>query len=250
MAIPNQLWTPAPVDVEVSENEIHLWKVALLSDSRESNDSLLSRPLSDEEIARARRFHLDRDRNRFASARRALRRILAPYLRLRPEEIQFTAAEIGKPYVAAAQNSCGLQFNLSHSANLAIIGITLGRRIGVDVERFRDLDYLEIAKRYFSAREYRELSTLPSEHIRKNFFACWTRKEALLKALGEGIGSLLKQVTVSVGQFEAPKVVESEGIGDAIRSWKLEDVAVDPDYAAAIAFENAPVEIRFWVFNE
>ncbi|HZQ20700.1 MAG TPA: 4'-phosphopantetheinyl transferase superfamily protein [Terriglobales bacterium] len=167
-----------------------------------------------------------------------------------PNKIRFFYQPNGKPELVAAQNNIGLNFNLSHSKDFAIIGVTLGRRIGVDVEGYRALEFLEIARRYFSPSEYRQLSALPLNELQKNFFACWSRKEAFLKALGEGIGVLLPHVSVTVAECESPKLIEFSEDSNAQLHWYLTDVQVSEGYAAALAFECVPVTIRNYIFAE
>jgi 4'-phosphopantetheinyl transferase len=249
MSCVNQIWRKASAQLRLPSNEIHIWKVVLDGDSVAMSSSIVNTPLSDEEIARANRFHFERDRRRFAHSHISLRQILARYLRLQPKEIHFSASNNGRPEVVPQQNHRNLQFNLSHSGSFAIVGVTLSRRIGVDVECYRSLQHLEIANRYFSSWECRELNRLPSDDLEKNFFACWTRKEAFLKATGEGIGTLLSQVSVTVAHSEVPQLREFQPNPSETQRWSLMDIPVQDGYAAAMAFENGPVEVRYWDFE-
>lgn len=248
MELSREHWQTSPSTIDLSSEEIHLWCVHL--DSAGPSPSLVEGHLSDDEGARAKRFHFERDRARFVRARAALRCILARYIRVTPEKIRFSYQANGKPELAETDNHTGVNFNLSHSGEFAIIGVGRQRRIGVDVERYRTLEFLDVASRYFSEPEYRELSALPVNELEKNFFACWTRKEAFLKALGEGIGVLLPQVSVTVAHFEAPKLMEFQGHPDARLRWSLEDIRVHQDYAAAMAFERGPVKLQHFIFDK
>jgi len=212
--------------------------------------SLVDCPLSGDEITRANKFRFKHDRERFVRTRAALRRILARYLPFSPFEIVFSYQANGKPQLAATQKESGLNFNLSHSGEFAIIGVSRGRRIGIDVEHYRTLEFLEIARRYFSESEYRQLTALPLTELQKNFFACWTRKEAFLKALGEGIGMLLRQVSVTVAHFEEPKLIEFQSDAKYPRRWSFMDISVHQDYAVALAFERGPIEVQHFSFSE
>ncbi|HKW17009.1 MAG TPA: 4'-phosphopantetheinyl transferase superfamily protein [Terriglobales bacterium] len=244
----DQNWNTPPSPIQLAPSEIHLWRVDLASSP--TGNSPKEGLLSDDEIARAKKFHFGRDREAFVRARGALRCILARYVPYPPDKIRFFYQPNGKPELATAQNNIGLNFNLSHSGDLAIIGVTLGRRIGVDVERYRNLEFLEIARRYFSLSESRQLTALPPNELKENFFACWTRKEAFLKALGEGIGVLLPCVSVTVAQFESPKLIEFQGNADAPLHWSLTDTQVSEGYAAALAFERGPVKIQHYIPTE
>lgn len=241
-------WENPPSSVHLPPDEIHLWRVDL--DSNTIGNSPKEDLLSDDEIARARKFRFNRDRDRFVRARAALKCILARYVAYPASKISFFYQANGRPELVAAQNNIGLNFNLSHAKDFAIIGVSLGRRIGVDVECYRTLEFLEIARRYFSPSEYRQLSALPLNEHQKHFFACWSRKEAFLKALGEGIGVLLPRVSVSVAQFESPKLIEFEGDSNAPLHWCLTDIHVSEGYAAALAFERGPVKIRHYTPSE
>lgn len=241
-----QAWRTPLSEVCLLPNEVHLWRVDL--DSRNPLGSSTEDCLSADEIARAKRFHFARDHARYAHTRIALRNILARYLTFPPRDIQFIYQENGKPELSPLQNQSGVQFNVSHSGSLAIISVSTGRRVGVDVEQYRTLEFLEIAHHYFSEHECRELSALAEDELQKNFFACWTRKEALLKALGEGIG-MLSQVSVTVAHRERPKVLEFQNDPDELLRWSLIDIPVNAGYAAAFAFEHESVKVRRWVFR-
>ena len=239
-------WKTPPACVQLSPEEIHLWCVDL--DSIAIANSPKETPLSDDEIGRAARFHFERDRKRFAETRIALRKILAAYIPLKAHEIKFDYQQNGKPEISESQNCNCIRFNVSHSGNFAIIGVTLKRGIGVDIEKYRKMEFLEIARRYFSEREYGELQAIPAQDLQRYFFSCWTRKEALLKGLGEGIANLLDQVSVSLGSGPA-EITYFRGNPDVSRQWRLMDVNVDPDYAAAIAFEGTVVQVCQWLFH-
>lgn len=238
-------WKTPPSSVQLSPEEIHLWCVDL--DSIAIANSPKETPLSNDELGRAARFHFERDRRRFAETRIALRKILAAYIRFNAHEIKFDYQQNGKPEISESQNPSCIRFNVSHSGNLAIIGVTSKRRIGVDIEKYRKMEFLEIARRYFSECEYGELQAIPAQDLQRYFFSCWTRKEALLKGLGEGIANLLDQVSVTAcGPAE---ITYFRGNPDVTRQWSLMDVNVDPDYAAAIAFEGKVVQICQWLFH-
>lgn len=238
----------APALIEMRPDEIHLWRVDL--DSLEALDSASRTPLSQDELARRARFHFERDRQRFGHARIALRNILSRYVHVSPGKIKFIYSSTGKPEILESQNSAGVRFNLSHSGSFAMVGLILGRRIGVDVEQYRNMEFLEIARRFFSEQEYRDLRALAPEELAPCFFSCWTRKEALLKALGEGIGALLGRISVTVTHGEAPRLVEFAGDSGALRQWSLVDVNIRPNYAAAVAYEGEVAGLRNWIYQE
>ncbi len=148
--------------------------------------------------SRTGRFVAESDRVRFMACRAALRRILAGLLDADPAEIKFQYSEFGKPSLIG-EHSRGFHFNVSHSDNIAMIAVTSQSQIGVDVERVRpDIDATGIAERFFSAVEREMLASLPGELQVEAFFRCWTRKEATIKAIGEGLSFPLDQFDVSL----------------------------------------------------
>ena len=159
----------------------------------------LEATLADEEKARAARFIFERDRDRFIAARGILRDLLGRYLRCAPQTIEFVYGPRGKPAVAGAAARPDICFNLSHSHGLAVVAIGREREVGIDVELIRpEFAGEEIAKRYFSAKEIAELSRLPAELRTEGFFLCWTRKEAYIKAKGDGLQIPLDSFDVSL----------------------------------------------------
>jgi 4'-phosphopantetheinyl transferase len=131
--------------------------------------------------------------------RSALRDVLGRYLHVPPDSITFAYGEKGKPGLLKDQNSLDLRFNVSHSGNLGILAVTSGFEVGVDVEtRQKVVDYISVAQRFFSRREYEALSNVPEDLRQRAFLRCWTRKESYVKALGQGLACSLKSFSVSV----------------------------------------------------
>src|ERR1700686_5057461 len=181
-------WSQASSPPALQADHVHIWKVRLdgpaIANSEESF-------FSSDETARAGRFHFERDRGRFIRCRSALRRLLGEYLALPAPSIRIKYLTNGKPQVDAEQNPRSLQFNVSHSAELALIAVgAIGneKQLGVDIEKIRgDVATNLLSERFFSSLEREGLRWLP-EHLRvPGFFACWTRKEALLKETGDGL---------------------------------------------------------------
>ena len=142
--------------------------------------------LSDDEWERARRFVFARDRHRFVAAHAALRSTLAQQTGIPGALLDFTLGAFGKPVLV---EPAGLHFNLSHSQSVALIAISDGAEIGVDVELLRPMpDAAALAADHFTAAEQRALASLPPERRDRAFLVCWTRKEACLKAVGTGLG--------------------------------------------------------------
>ena len=186
MILPQPTWSKAPAQPVLPPGEIQLWR-ASLTDRDQLGHSLVV--LSAEERARADRFVFAPDRQAFVLAHGALRDVLGRYLRTAPESLEFTAGPQGKPRVV--QTFTDLRFNLSHSDGLALIAVTRGREVGVDVERVvDDILFEEIARAYFDPEEVWDLRTAPPHERVTRFFEVWTRKEAGLKASGLGLAGL------------------------------------------------------------
>ena len=175
---------------------IDTWSIPLVELAPQRHD--LQKLLNPAEQARAARFVFDRDQERFAIARGALRTMLGHYLSVPPATIGFNYGPHGKPSVP----EYSLQFNLSHAADWAYLAISKTASVGIDVERLRSPSrhgWLDLARRFFSASEIAELTAMPPDKQTEAFFACWTRKEAYIKLHGRGLSLPLAQFSVSAG---------------------------------------------------
>lgn len=203
----------------------------------------LWRILSAEERARADRLRYDRGPERFIAGRGALRILLGNALGIAPEAVRLRARPNGKPELEGASDS-DLRFNLSHSGDLAAIAVAFGREVGIDLERLRPLDYDGLAERFFAERERSELKRLPADRRMLGFFNCWTRKEAYLKATGEGLSFPLDRFVVSLIPDEAARLIEVVDRPDETKRWSLHALDFGPDHAAALVAEGSNVEAR------
>lgn len=239
-----EIWRNAPAELSIPEDRIDVWRVRLdvpMTDGQ--GPEILSR----DEADRAARFRFSNDRKKFVNCRIALRVLLGRYLEVAPEDILFCYGEKGKPQVVISMNSCDLSFNVSNSGDLGLIAVTAGRAIGVDIERIvPEVDWVEIATRFFSDREVRALLALPEDERLRGFFGCWTRKEALLKGKGQGLTYPILQFSVPLGD-EGPAEVRELKNGLATGSgWWLADVCPGQGYMATVAVEGAPFRIGRW----
>jgi 4'-phosphopantetheinyl transferase len=203
------------------------------------------------ENERAARFHFQKDRERFMIARGALRVILGRYLNMEPSQVQFSYGPHGKPALAGECAVDALCFNASHSHELVLCAVTRGSNIGVDVEHVRTgMDAEEIAERFFSSQEIATLRSLPPERKQEAFFACWTRKEAYIKARGDGLGIPLDSFSVSFSPGEPAALLGVQGHPEETSRWSLWELNPDPSYAAALAVEGRKRRLRFWQFAD
>jgi len=200
--------------------------------------------LSAEENRRAARFHFNIDRHRFILSHGAMRDILARYLYMSPEDIQFETGEHGKPIISS---ETGLDFNLSHSGDFALVAVANSRKVGVDVEKHRqDMVYEKIAQRYFSEREKLELQKLPNDHKMIGFFNCWTRKEAYIKAQGLGLLLPLDGFDVSLSPNQPAVLYATRPDSQEASNWTLVSIDINPDHTGAVAVDGKKMDFRLW----
>ena len=217
---------------ELEKDQAHIWHCNL--DRIPSH--IMDASFNADERERAAEFHFDRDRDRFLIGRGVLRCLLAHYLCVPPSQPQFTINEHGKPELQ--DNPQSLRFNVSHSGDQALFAFCLERDIGVDIEcRRPDLDAEKItrlANRFFTPGESQTLNSLEETEKQAAFYRLWTRKEALLKAIGTGVAGGLAKYEVSVLADEKASVLAPI---DEARQWSLFDVPVASQNSAALAFK-------------
>lgn len=190
-------------------------------------------PLSPDERERANRFVFDRDRRRFIVARAALRGVLGAYLDATPSSLTFEYGAHGKPALGGT-HAGAIAFNVSHSGEMALIAVASSGEIGVDVEAERTMSDLEdIAQRFFAPSEVSRLCALPASRRHDAFFRCWTRKEAYLKALGDGLARPLDgfEVTFDDASSSALRVLDDAGESER---WAVTPLPAPAGYAAAL----------------
>ena len=223
-------WQRAATVPDLGQEEIHLWQFSLQTSA--ARIDLLRPLLSPGEIARAERLLRPADGLRFIVGRATLRHLLGSYLAIEPERLELSSLPQGKPVLAPPR----LSFNLSHSADLALLAIARSVAVGVDLELVRpELDWSLPASRYFSQGEQQALRNLPPEHQTEAFFTIWTRKEAWLKAIGSGFHLPLD--TFEVSPPPAPAALLShQGDPGAPGHWHLEAIPLNPSYCATLAY--------------
>ena len=238
-------WQPCLGPPDLKEDEIHVWRVELIQPS-EIYDACLD-TLSPDERHRAGRFHFERHRRRYVVARGALRFILGRYLERGPGQLRFTYGRFGKPDLeGGATAAADLRFNLSHAEDIALIALTRGSEIGVDVEFVREeFAGMEVAERFFSRAEVESLRASPEESRADAFFTCWTRKEAYIKALGAGLSHSLQQFTVTLSEGESAVQVDGEDIRQTASKWFVRSVFPGGRYRAATSYQSRDAKFSF-----
>jgi 4'-phosphopantetheinyl transferase len=195
--------------------------------------------LSPDEKTRCARFLLDKPRHEYIATRGSLRRLLAACLSCDPGDVAFGYAPSGKPHLDRKFQSSGIDFNVSHTDGLAVIALSWQGQIGIDVERVRsDRDPRNIARRFFSQREQNELLNLSGPELHEAFFRCWTRKEAYIKACGEGLALSLDLFDVEFVADRPAALLATRPDASIADRWQLHDLPVGPGYVAALAVES------------
>ena len=217
-------------------HEIHVWSQSL---SREPAEIESFRTfLSKDELERVARFRFEASRGEYIVSRGTLRALVGLYLEVPPQELRFVYSEYGRPSLAPGTSSRLLNFNIAHSGDVVLLAFAEGRQVGIDVEKLRrDFATSEIAERFFSIAEREALRALPQDQRHEAFFRCWTRKEAFIKALGEGLSHPLDQFDVSLAPGGPAVLLATRPDAQEAKRWKLWNIYVPGDYAAALAAE-------------
>ena len=237
-------WPPPPDQSSLETNDVHIWRASLEQSPTIVEE--LRQLLSPDEQSRADRFHFEKDRRHFTTARGYLRTLLGRYLEIAPAEIRFSYTEYGKPALAPDLDQ-QLKFNLAHSGGLALYAFTRIGEIGIDLEHIRpEFTGDDIARRYFSPTEVVSLDQLPETARQQAFFDCWTRKEAFIKAKGLGLSLGLNQFDVTLSPGQPAALLQTLWDETEASRWSLEAIEAGPEYAAAVALEAHDWQPSYW----
>ncbi len=232
------------VPPQIKKEELHLWW-ASLRDFDLAVPALWS-VLSSWERARAERFRLPRDKDDFIIRHGMLRMLLGAYVGCSPSRLDFYMGPNGKPEPNRHFETDGIHFNLSHSGDVALYGFTGACPIGVDIEQIQQVPHCErVAGETFSQAETESLMALPKELRISRFFDLWTRKEALLKAAGNGLQSCRKARPRLVPQPDASTLAQSSSPADAPAEWHIHSFSPREGYVAAVAFQKPGLDLIF-----
>ena len=222
----------------ISEGEIHLWQITL-DDPLVNPDNLYNEVLSEDEKERASWFRFSEYRSKFITARGHLRKILGRYLKTRPEEIVFAYNEYGKPGIPAGSNRQKINFNLSHSRDIALCAIAADYEVGIDIEYVRRVMRSEkILERFFSPGETEYYHSCPANMRERAFMTLWTMKEAYSKAVGTGFTSNLKELDLSPALTGTSPSRVSVPRGDGMEKWSIYTFTPFNEYAASLALKG------------
>jgi 4'-phosphopantetheinyl transferase len=220
----------------LSAHDVHVWHWR--HEAAFAHDADPYRPLSADERARAARFLVEKPRTEFVATRSTLRQILGAYLGAQAESLSFRYSDRGKPSLDRHPEIC---FNVSHSEGLSVLAVARGHDVGVDVEWIRsDVEAAALAERFFSPAERETLLKLSGEVIQQAFFRCWTRKEAYIKARGDGLSLALDSFDVSLEPEATSALLRTRPDSTQARLWVVSNLALARGYAGALALAASP----------
>ena len=239
----NQEWLVPLRDMTLLEDEVHVWRASL--EQPEATIQNLRQLLAADELAKAGRFHFEKDRNHFIVAHGLLRTLLGCYLHMHADRVRFCVNNYGKPSLDPSVHEQPLNFNMSHSHKLALYAFTFQRQVGIDVEYMRaEVDFEGVARHSFSPVEQGVLHTLPIEARKQVFYNCWTRKEAYIKARGMGLSLSLDLFDVSMRTGEPAALLTSREDAGKTGRWRFEELLPGDGYAGALAVEGHGWQLR------
>ncbi len=239
------IWQPAPVTLTLKPGEIHIWHAQMSAHFEEILS--FTQVLAPDEQMRAARFKFPIHQQRYVIARGILRQLLARYLKCPPQEIDFHYTQYGKPLLASPISNPRLYFNISHSENIALYAFSLTADLGVDIENIRaDIEAENIAERFFATEEVQMLKHLTAEQKIAAFFAIWTKKEAFIKAIGQGLTFSLQDFVVNLAHDSKSLVSISKGHA---QDWSLLTLVPEPGYIAAIAVKTIIENLKLYGFT-
>jgi 4'-phosphopantetheinyl transferase len=234
--VPSDDWRRGPSRAALGPGEVHVWRAPLLhpADRLAAFHALLS----DAERERAARFRFPVHRDRFIAGRGIQRDVLSRYLGIPPAALRYRETAHGKPLLEPAPSLIDLRFNVSNAGDLALYAVTLGREVGVDLEQVKTMpDARGVAERFFSATEVAFLQGLPPQEVEPAFFRCWTRKEAYVKAIGEGLSMPLHQFDVAYARGEPARILRTRPDPAHAGRWAMESLEPGPGYVGALVVE-------------
>ncbi len=237
-------WNLPPGKIELLTEDVHVWSALL--DVQEDLLQVLLQTLDAGERLRADRFYFEMDRTRFIASHGLLRTILGSYMNVAPGKVQFSYNSQGKPYLEETFQGKKLQFNMSHSHEIALFAVAFNRQVGVDLEHiylFAETDSL--ADLVLSQREKAAWRKYPANHRLETLFRYWTCKEAFVKATGEGLSLPLEKIHISLKPDQTKLMSINRSLREASR-WSLQELYPVPDFAAAIVVEGFGYHLNHW----
>ena len=235
---------PSSVNFEPSTGHVDIWRLSLDEDIGDAAPFLDC--LNREEQSRADTLKAPHRRKQFIMVQACLKKILAGIINKKESRIHLPRTGHGKPYIDEQFQGERIYFTLAHSNGQAVIALTLGQELGVDIEKINpDRDCRSLSRRFFSAREQAALSWLEDDELCSAFYACWARKEAFIKAEGSGVAYGLGSFDVSVAVHSGPSEITLHRAVGMHKPWFNISLECEPDYAGALAVPDAGVGLRY-----
>ena len=228
--------------------EVHIWTARRTPQG--ADFAAFQDVLSPSEKAAANRFVQERHRLSYVFSHGVLRNILSSYVERAPGEIRFEHNSFGKPRLADLEPGNATQFNMSHSGDVVVVAVTTGRHIGVDVELMRPIsEFASIARGHFTAQECAFIHSSPAGIQQTAFFTCWTRKEAVIKAVGKGLSIPLNTFDAYIALGQEGRSLRLPAEAPAVEAWWLTDLTVPPGYVGAVAVEQGIERLVYMAWN-
>ena len=239
------LWSLPTELTTLGVDEVHVWRAS--QDCSPAQLAKLQLTLAEDEQLRAARFHFLKDRNQYIVTRGVLRTLLGRYLGKDPVRLRFCYSPYGKPKLEDEFQEQRICFNVSHSGGLALLAFGRDRELGVDIEQIRpEFAGEDIAEHFFSASEVQQLRSLDKSVQDDTFFSCWARKEAYIKAIGEGHSMPLHRFDVSIKPAEPAALLRTRPDPREASKWSLRELHSGPGFAAAIAARGHGWVLKCW----
>jgi 4'-phosphopantetheinyl transferase len=238
-------WPDVNINTRLGAGEVHVWCVQL----NISDKHLLyfQRSLAPDESRRASRFHFERDRKRYIAKHGLLREILGNYLSIHPAEVQFAYNPHGKPFLLNDLQAQNLNFNISSSGDLALFVFLRGRQVGVDIEKIRqNIEFEELVERFFSENERKAFQLVKPKSKLQTFFCIWARKEAYIKAQGQGLSVPISRFDVFIDPHNKAEIFVADREAMEKDCWSLRDLDPALGYAAALAVQGKDWKLQCW----
>lgn len=240
-------WGGLPRAWSLEADECHVWRATLAADAKELGR--LQELLGQSERQRAGQFRFEKDRRAYILCHGILRSLLGRYLEVEPNKLSFSSNARGKPHLSQPLDNLHLRYNLSRSNGVALFAFARYREVGVDIELLRSIpDWESIAQQMLTPQERAALYLLPAEDRLAGFFNSWTRKEAILKATGEGIVGGMERVEVTLTPGEPARLLHIDGQASVGCQWTLHHLDPAPNFVAAVAVKGPSVRFvcRSW----
>jgi 4'-phosphopantetheinyl transferase len=244
--VPSCRWLPAPPTLSLAAGEVHVWR----ADLDRPEIAARASSLSPEEQQRAANMRLEETQRHFRAGRAMMRDLLGRYSGAAADAIHFRYGVQGKPELSHPPGA-GLHFNLAHAAGRAVFAVTRAAPLGVDLEPVRSLsDFDRLARRIFRPGEHREWLAQAESLRPATFFAGWTRKEAFIKAIGQGLSFPLRSFEVALRPDEPPRLLAAPAAEPTAAAWTWLDLKLGPDFAGALVVAApGPLAFSCWEYD-